>query len=274
MSVPALGYKTQPCLTTQHEYTPLQINVKLRGMSNAPNLAVVIPAYNEENTVANVVEVALQLTPEVVVASDGSSDHTAERAREAGARVVVLPHNRGKGAALHAALSEAQAEYALMLDADLTGTTPEHLRRLVDPVMAGKLDMTIGIFEGGKFMSEWGNRLTPQLSGQRAVRREWLLGVPRLREERWPEPAITEHLERSGLRWEYVLLPEMGQVLKEKKRGLWQGVLHRSRMYVDLLTYRVRRRADPQLPQISSGAAPPEVSLPEATNEQSPDANR
>ncbi|MFC6616534.1 hypothetical protein [Deinococcus radiophilus] len=71
-------------------------------------------------------------------------------------------------------------------------------------------------------MSEWGNRLTPQLSGQRACRREWLLSVPRLKQERWPEPAITEHLERTGLRWDYVELPDMGQVLKEKS-AVWSG---------------------------------------------------
>ena len=80
-----------------------------------------------------------------------------------------------------------------------------------------------------------------QTSRQRACRRDWLLSVPHLREERWPEPAITAHLERTGLRWAYVELPEVGQVLKEKKRGFIRGVVHRTRMYADLLTYGVRR---------------------------------
>lgn len=212
--------------------------------SALPHVAVVIPAFNEEATVGQVVGVALQFTPEVVVASDGSSDQTVAVARAAGAQVLDLQPNAGKGPALHAALSSAQAEWVIMLDADLTGLTTAHLERLLHPVQSGQLDMTIGVFEGGKFMSEWGNRLTPQLSGQRACRREWLLNVPRLAEERWPEPAITEHIERTGVRWDYVELPDMGQVLKEKKRGLVKGVMYRTKMYADLLTYRVRRRKD------------------------------
>lgn len=214
----------------------------LSAEAAAPQVAVVIPAFNEEATIAEVVRAALAFTPEVVVASDGSTDSTVAQARAAGAAVLDLQPNAGKGAALYAALQAAQAEWAVMLDADLIGLTPAHLERLTQPVLAGELDMTIGVFEGGHFMSEWGNRLTPQLSGQRACRREWLLGVPRLGQERWPEPAITEHLERSGLRWAYIELPEMGQVLKEEKRGLLRGIAYRTQMYADLLTYRVRRR--------------------------------
>ncbi|WP_261663112.1 glycosyltransferase family 2 protein [Deinococcus sp. Marseille-Q6407] len=207
-------------------------------------VAVIIPAFNEEATVAEVARVALNFTPEVVVVSDGSRDLTVPAAQATGARVLDLQPNAGKGAALYAGLQAAQAEWVIMLDADLIGLTPQHLETLVQPVLSGELDMTIGVFEGGKFMSEWGNRLTPQLSGQRACSREWLLSVPRLQQERWPEPAITEHLEHTGLRWDYVELPEMGQVLKEKKRGLVKGVMYRTRMYADLLTYRVRRRRE------------------------------
>ena len=73
------------------------------------DVAVVIPAYNEAQTVAEVVRVALLLTPDVTVASDGSSDDTAAVARLAGARVVELNPNAGKGPALHAALKATSA---------------------------------------------------------------------------------------------------------------------------------------------------------------------
>lgn len=207
-----------------------------------PTVAVVIPAYNEADTVAEVVRVGLSLTPEVVVASDGSADDTAGTARRAGARVVELTENVGKGGALHAALQAARADYVVMLDADLTGLTGDHLDTLLRPVLAGELDMSIGVFEGGGFVTDWGNKLTPHLSGQRACRRDWLLGVPDLAHERWPEPAITEHLKSTGARWAYVELPQVAQVVKEKKRGFWGGVKARSRMYAQLLTYRARRR--------------------------------
>lgn len=208
----------------------------------APSVGVVIPAYNEAETVAAVVRVALELTPQVVVASDGSDDNTAAVARAAGAQVVELTENGGKGAALRAALNAADAEYIVMLDADLTGLTLDHLMRMLCPVLGGELDMSIGVFEGGGFVTDWGNKLTPHLSGQRVCRRDLLLAVPHLGEERWPEPAITAHLKSTGARWDYVELPQVGQILKEKKRGFRNGVWARTRMYADLLTFRARRK--------------------------------
>ncbi|WP_216317815.1 glycosyltransferase family 2 protein [Deinococcus aestuarii] len=207
-------------------------------------VAVVIPAFNEEDTVGGVVQVAREFTPEVVVASDGSSDGTPQAARGAGARVVELHENAGKGPALKAALEATEAEFVVMLDADLIGLTREHLEVLLRPVLAGELDMAIGVFEGGGFVTDWGNKLTPHLSGQRACRRAWLLEVPRLGEERWPEPPITDHLKNTGARWDYVELPQLRQVLKEKKRGFWKGVGFRTKMYADLLTYRARKKRE------------------------------
>lgn len=212
------------------------------GSTSKPTVAVVIPAYNEADTVAEVVRVGLLLTPDVVVASDGSADQTVQVARQAGAKVVDLQPNGGKGPALKAALEATNAEYVVMLDADLTGLTREHLDLLLQPVLQGHLDMSIGVFEGGGFMTDWGNKLTPHLSGQRASRRDWLLSVPHLGQERWPEPAITAHLKKTGARWDYVELPQVAQVVKEKKRGFWKGARARTKMYADLLTFKVRKK--------------------------------
>lgn len=221
---------------------PLMRTGSTSAAAAAPRVAVVIPAFNEEQTVGAVVQAALTLTPEVIVASDGSGDDTAGAARRAGAQVVALPVNAGKGPALLAALHAAQAEFVVMLDADLVGLTREHLDLMLRPVLAGTLDMSIGVFEGGGFVTDWGNKLTPHLSGQRACRRDWLLGVPDLAVERWPEPAITAHLRSSGARWDYVELPQVAQVVKEKKRGFWQGAKARTKMYAHLMTYRARRK--------------------------------
>ena len=221
---------------------PLMRTGSTPAAAAAPRVAVVIPAFNEEQTVGAVVQAALTLTPEVIVASDGSGDDTVGAARRAGAQVVDLPVNAGKGPALLAALHAAQAEFVVMLDADLVGLTREHLELMLRPVLAGTLDMSIGVFEGGGFVTDWGNKLTPHLSGQRACRRDWLLGVPDLAVERWPEPAITAHLRSSGARWDYVELPQVAQVVKEKKRGFWQGAKARTKMYAHLMTYRARRK--------------------------------
>ena len=207
-------------------------------------IAVVIPAYNEEETVASVARVALEFTSDVIVVSDGSTDRTAEVARSTTARVIELASNSGKGAAIHAGLSATDAEFVVLLDADLVGLTLDHLRTLAEPVVRGELDMAIGIFSEGGFMTDFGNRMTPNLSGQRAARRQWLLSVPRLAQERWPEPAITYALKNDHIRWGYVELPKLSQVMKEEKRGFWQGVRYRTRMYLDLLTFRSRRRRE------------------------------
>lgn len=210
--------------------------------SSAPTaLAVIIPAFNEGETIARVVHTALELDCEVIVVSDGSEDETVQRATEAGALVVHLEFNQGKGAATYAGLQATQAEVVILLDGDLVGLSKMHLDSLVDPVISGELDMAIGIFDSGGALTDFGNKVTPHLSGQRACRREWMLGVPRLAQERWPEPAITDHLKRSGIRWAFVPLKGLSQVMKEEKRGFWEGIKHRSKMYFQILGYRLRR---------------------------------
>ena len=213
----------------------------LMPLSSPAQVTVVIPAYNEEDTIAEVVRAVKVLECDIVVVSDGSEDATVERAKAAGARVIDQKPNAGKGEAIFAGVSAAQTEFVLLLDADLVGLTRNHFDRLLKPVLEGEQDMTIGIFNSGKALTDFGNRVTPHLSGQRACRRDWLLAVPRLREERWPEPAIKDHLKSSGARWTFVDLPGLSQVMKEKKRGFWEGFKYRSKMYADLLGYKMRR---------------------------------
>lgn len=204
------------------------------------DLTVVIPAYNEEATIMDVVHVAKHFAP-VIVVSDGSTDQTAARAREAGATVIELNPNQGKSQAFYEGVKAAPTRLVVSLDADLVGLTVEHLKLMSDPVVAGTCDMTIGVFQGGGVLTDFGNRATPYLSGQRVFHRDWMLSVPRLTEERWPEPAITEHLKASGIRWEYVSLPKVRQVMKEQKRGLLEGVKHRVKMYKSILDFQTRQ---------------------------------
>ncbi len=201
---------------------------------------VLIPAYNEAARIGRVVEVARQAgLPELVV-DDGSSDATAQAAAQAGAQVLRLSQNQGKSQALAAGLAQVQTPYLLLLDADLVGLKAEHLEALLAPVRSGQLDMAIGVFRSGGLMTDFGNRATPHLSGQRACTTRWLKSVPNLTAGRWPEPAITDHLAKSQARWAYVELLGAGQVMKEQKRGLWKGLFMRLGMYLELLRYRLK----------------------------------
>ena len=113
-------------------------------------LAVVIPAYNEEPTVAGVVaEIparAVGLASEVIVVVDGAHDRTAARAAAAGALVCDVAVNRGQGAALRLGywLARARgAEVIATIDAD-GQYEPRELARVVEPILAGRADFVSG----------------------------------------------------------------------------------------------------------------------------------
>jgi glycosyltransferase involved in cell wall biosynthesis len=81
----------------------------------------IVPAYNAQETIAGVVKGALRYLTTVIVADDGSSDGTAEAAREAGAEVIILGENRGKGNALRTLFAEARRRgfsVVIAIDAD------------------------------------------------------------------------------------------------------------------------------------------------------------
>jgi glycosyltransferase involved in cell wall biosynthesis len=201
---------------------------------------VLIPAYNEGANLEPVVRAAVRAGFPVVVADDGSKDNTAEVAQSAGAKVIRLPENRGKGGAIAYGLQHIQTPYLLLLDADLVGIQTQHLLDMLEPVRQGRLEMAIGVFKSGGFMTDFGNRATPFLSGQRACKTEWLKSVPNLADHRWPEPPITDHLERTNAKWAYVELEGASQIMKEKKRGFLKGLAYRLKMYYELLTYRLK----------------------------------
>ena len=82
---------------------------------------VLIPAYQAENSVGEVVRATLRHVPRVLVVDDGSTDRTGERAAGAGAEVLRLPENSGKGSAVRAGLERvltSHATHVVFLDAD------------------------------------------------------------------------------------------------------------------------------------------------------------
>jgi glycosyltransferase involved in cell wall biosynthesis len=108
-------------------------------------VSVVIPALDEEETIGAVVRaVPREIASEVIVVDNGSVDRTAERAREAGARVVREPR-RGYGRACRAGVEAVARECEIVVFLDGDGSDcPELMNRLVDPVRAGTHDFVIG----------------------------------------------------------------------------------------------------------------------------------
>jgi glycosyltransferase involved in cell wall biosynthesis len=199
--------------------------------------SILIPAYNEEKTIASVIKVAVESNlGTVLVVDDGSTDKTSLVAKQAGAEVLTLEKNLGKGGAVVEGASFLQTPLIILLDADLVNLKVSHIADLVKPVLEGKADMTRGIFTEGRWQTTAAQHITPQLNGQRAMLREKLLSVSGLRESRYGiEIAITQQARQDKWKMLEVPMPGVSQVMKEEKRGFWKGFTIRLGMYRDIL---------------------------------------
>ncbi|MEY2560873.1 MAG: hypothetical protein QOG51_1288 [Verrucomicrobiota bacterium] len=115
-------------------------------------IAVIIPALNEEEPIADVVNACLTtgLPDEVIVVDNGSTDRTAERARAAGAKVVAEPAP-GYGRACAAGIRGLRSECEIVVFLDGDGSDcPELMERLVRPIADGEQDFVIGSRTRGK----------------------------------------------------------------------------------------------------------------------------
>jgi dolichol-phosphate mannosyltransferase len=191
-------------------------------------LSIIVPVYNEAQTIAEVVERVLAvdvggLDREVIVVNDGSSDDTASRIdaspwrRCAGVRVFDNPINLGKGAAVRLGLRHATGDIVLIQDADLELDPRQHMK-LVQPILDGRS----AIVYGSRFADSsnpiprrtraankalttltnvlYGSRLTDMETAYKVFRREILDGM-RLRCVGFDfEPEFTANVLRAGHR--------------------------------------------------------------------------
>lgn len=219
-----------------------------------PKLSIVIPAYNEERTLAQCIDRVLairsaDLTLEIVVVDDASTDrthHVARQIADVHPEVRVLRHevNRGKGAALHTGFREAAGDFVAVQDADLE-YDPRDLKRLIRPLVDGYADVVFGsrFLTSGEhrvlyFWHSIGNRvltlasnmftdlnLTDMETCYKVFRREILQKLD-LREQRFGfEPEIVAHIAKLRLRIYEMGISYHGRTYEEgKKIGAKDGV--------------------------------------------------
>jgi glycosyltransferase involved in cell wall biosynthesis len=214
----------------------------------APCLAVVIPAYNEEATVAQVVRRVLRQRPvrEVIVVDDCSTDNTREvllKLTSEDTRVRLIRHekNQGKGAALRTGFQHASAPIVIVQDADFEYDPAEYYRVLA-PILAGKADVVFGSrFAGAgahRVLYYWhavGNKLLTTLSNMatnlnltdmetcyKTFRREVLERI-RIQESRFGfEPEITAKVSKLNVRIYEVAISYAGRTYQEGKKINWK----------------------------------------------------
>src|SRR5216684_2004415 len=215
-------------------------------------VSIVIPCYNEKNTIAKIVE-AVRSAPvenkEIIVIDDGSNDGTQTLLREklSGAidQIIYHPVNRGKGAALRAGFEAASGDIILVQDADLE-YSPEEYPVLLEPIISGKADAVFGSrFMGGRphrvvfFWHMVGNRFLTLLSNMftnlnltdletcyKAFRAPLVKSLD-LRENRFGfEPEVTAKLAKARCRIYEVGISYNGRTYSEGKKVNWKDGFH------------------------------------------------
>jgi len=204
----------------------------------APRVLIVVPAYNEERSLARVLAAIKEKAPayDVLVVNDGSGDGTSRAARAGGASVVDLSFNLGIGGAVQTGFKHALRQgYAVVVQVDGDGQhPPEEIQKLVEPVLRDAYDVVIGSrfleptdYRGSRrrrlmiALLSWlcsrfaGGKITDCTSGFRAFSQPAVAFLADNYDMEYPEPKCIPALARQGMR-----IKEVSVNMRERASGI------------------------------------------------------
>ena len=209
-------------------------------------LSVLMPVYNEEPTLRQIVERVLRvnLEKEIIIVNDASKDRSPlimEELKKEHPELIVLHHsvNQGKGAAIRTALSHASGDYVVIQDGDLE-YDPEEFHKLLEPIVKFKADAVYGSrftgihknmffwhLLGNKFLSFitdllYNTTITDMETCYKLVKAEIFKRIP-LKSRRFEfEPEITAKLLKRKIRIFEVPISYAGREFEEGKKITWR----------------------------------------------------
>jgi len=207
-------------------------------MINEAAIDAIVPAHNEAGRVGQVVRAlrAARCFRSVTVVDDGSTDSTAVEAKNAGARVLSLKPNRGKGGGMRSGITALPKDGSRIafFDADLVGLRPEHAAQMVAASNRG-YDMVCGLRDYSTMRNYAQLVAGPIITGERILRR-WVLD--RLPLSCWNgyriEVAMNFTVTRHGGRTALLFLDGVRIVDKLQKTGFVSGLHGQLKMFAEL----------------------------------------
>lgn len=201
-------------------------------------VSVIIPAYNEEETIKKVIEVSLQniYVNEVIVVDDGSSDNTYEISKKSGAKTIRIRENSGKACAMDHGVKASKNNILVFLDADLINLNESHITKIALPVLNEKADLNIALRKRKNYIINKLLRAFPLIGGERCLKKELWKSIPDKYKNRFEiEIAMNYFAKKNNFKTKSFYMSGVSQIIKEKKHGFFLGSYERVKMIRDVV---------------------------------------